>query len=98
MTTILTSISRIKNILVLYFSLIVSGYSQNPATLTGIVTNCATGAPVIGALVSTGSLSTYSVSGGIYTLSISPAGTYTVTYTKTGFVTYVSNPIFFGQG
>lgn len=99
MAAILTSISRIKNILVLYFCLIVlTGYTQNPATLTGIVTNCATGAPVIGALVSTGSLSTYSVSGGIYTLSISPAGTYTITYTKTGFVTYVSNPVFFGTG
>jgi hypothetical protein len=94
-----TSISRFKNLLVLYLSvLVLPGLTQNPATLTGIVTNCVTGSPVIGAVISVGTLSTYSVSGGIYTLSITQPGTWSVTCSKPGFELYASSPVIFGQG
>jgi hypothetical protein len=99
MNTKLTSSFRFKNLLVLTLSLFVlTGFAQNPATLTGIVTNCSTGAPVIGAVVSVGTLSTYSVSNGIYTLSIPQSGTWAVSCSKPGFEPYVSTPVFFGQG
>ena len=62
-------IFQTKNLLVIYLILLMlPGFSQ-PATLTGIVTNCVTSSPVIGALVTAGNTSTYSVSGGIYSLS-----------------------------
>ncbi len=99
MNTHLTRIFTLKNFLVFIISMIlVPGFGQSPATLNGIVTNCATGAPVVGAKVTVGALSTYSVSGGIYSLSINPPGTYTVTCEKTGFDSYQSNPVLFGPG
>ena len=99
MNTKSASIFQFKNLLVIYLSLFaLTGFTQNPATLTGIVTNCGTGSPVIGALVSVGTLSTYSVSGGIYLLSIPQPGTRTVTCSKPGFETYESTPVIFGQG
>jgi hypothetical protein len=99
MNTISTRIFHFKNILVIYLLfLVLPGFAQNPATLMGIVTNCVTGAPVVGAVVSVGTLSTYSVSGGIYTLTINPTGTWQVTCAKTGFILYTSNSINFGPG
>lgn len=99
MNTISTRIFYLKNFLVLILSFFVApGFTQNPGTLTGIVTNCATGAPVIGAKVTVGTLNTFSVFGGIYSLSIDPPGTYSVTCVKTGFDLYVSNPVIFGPG
>jgi hypothetical protein len=98
MSTSPAGILHTKNLLVLYLSLLMlQGFSQ-PATLTGIVTNCVTNSPVVGALVTADIASTYSVSGGIYTLSINTPGTYTVSCSFAGFVNYQSNPISFGQG
>jgi hypothetical protein len=97
MNTISTRICYHKNLLVLILSFIVApGFTQNPATLSGIVTNCVTGTPVVGAEVTVGTLMTFSVFGGIYSLSIDPPGTYSVTCVKTGFDLYISNPIFMG--
>ncbi len=99
MNTNSTSIFHFKNLLVLYLSvLVLPGFTQNPAILTGIVTDSVTGSPVIGALISIRTTSTYSVYGGIYTLSINSPGTWSVTCTKAGFEHYVSDSIVFGQG
>ena len=98
MNTYPAGIFHIKNLLVLYLSLLMlSGFSQ-PATLTGIVTNCVTGSPIVGALVTVSNASTYSVSGGIYTLSISTPGTYTASCSFAGYVNFQSNTITFGPG
>ncbi len=61
-----------------------------PAILTGIVTNAATGAPVVGAKVRgvSGSVTvtTYSTGPtGAYSLKVFPGGSYTVTVSKPGF-------------
>lgn len=99
MNTILTRVFYYKTFLVLIFSFILApGFTQNAATLNGIVTNCVTGAPVVGAKVTVGTLYTFSVSGGIYSLSINPPGTYSVTCVKTGFDLYTSSPVVFGSG
>ena len=64
-----------------------------PALLTGTVTFGNTGQPVIGARIEVNGQITYSVSGGMYNLSVNPAGTFLVTCTKPGFITYVSAPV-----
>ncbi len=64
-----------------------------PALLTGTVTFANTGQPVVGARIEVNGQITYSVSGGLYSLSVTPAGTFTVTITKPGFQTYISAPV-----
>ena len=72
-----------------------------PAMLTGIVTNAATGTPVIGARITLPSVPaqyTYSVSGGTYTLNIFPVGTWTATCSKAGYENFTAGPFTFQQG
>jgi len=99
MSTVSTRFFCFKKVLVLIFSLIlVTGFAQTPATLNGIVTNCVTGAPVVGAKVTVGTLYTYSVFGGIYSLSVTPPGTYPVDGVKPGYDLYTSAPVVFAPG
>jgi hypothetical protein len=69
-----------------------------PAILQGVISNGATGLPVVGAKVIVNGKSTFSTSGGIYSLSINPVGTFTVNCTKSGFENYTSVPVVFQQG
>jgi hypothetical protein len=57
-----------------------------PGILTGDITNCVTGAPVVGALVTWGTYSTYSTTGGHYTLYIYNAGVNTMQVSKIGYL------------
>ncbi len=99
MNTVSTRSFYLKKLLVLVYCFIIApGFAQTPATLNGIVTNCVTGAPVVGAKVTVGTLNTYSVFGGIYSLSINPPGSYTVSCAKTGFDLYISNTVVFAPG
>jgi hypothetical protein len=99
MNTLVTRFFYLKNFLVLLFSLIlVPGFAQSPATLNGIVTNCGTGAPVVGAKITVGTLNTYSVFGGIYSLTVNPPGTYNVQCLKPGFDLYTNSAVVFGSG
>ena len=94
MNTISTRTCYHRNLLVLILSFITAtGFTQNPATLSGIVTSCTTGAPVVGAKVTVGTFLTFSVFGGIYSLSINPPGTYSVTCVKAGFDHYINNSV-----
>jgi len=99
MKTVFTRIFQYGILVLLMQSfIIVSGFSQSPATLMGIVTNCNTGNPIIGALVSVGTQSTYSVFGGIYSLSVNPPGTFTVTCQKIGYDLYTHNGVVLSPG
>ena len=69
-----------------------------PAVLMGVVTNGASGMPVIGAKVTVNGLVTWSASGGIYSLTIDPVGVFTVTCSKSGFDNFTSAPVAFQQG
>jgi len=71
---------------------------SNPATLTGHITNAANGQAIKGAKVVVNGLVTYSVEGGLYTLSGISAGTYTATYTKAGFNDTTTTAITFNWG
>jgi len=68
-----------------------------PATLAGMITDCANNAPIIGAkltVTTTPATIGYSVIGGQYSLSIFPGGTYSVTIHKAGFMdTTVNNVV-----
>ena len=68
------------------------------ATLTGIVTNSVTGSPIIGAIISVGTLKGWSVAGGSFTVTGIPPGTWQVTCAKSGFDSWLSLPITFQQG
>jgi hypothetical protein len=62
-----------------------------PAILSGVVTNCATGAPVVGAKVWVSPTKyTYSIAGGAYSLPVYPGGTYTPRAVKAGFEEFVN--------
>jgi len=71
---------------------------SSPAILQGIVTNGATGSPVVGAKVTVNGNFTYSASGGVYTLTVTPAGTFPVSCSKAGFVNFTSLPVIFLPG
>ncbi len=73
-------------------------FPATAATLMGVVSNGATGNPVVGARVTVNGNSTYSTSGGIYMLSVDPVGTFPVATTKPGFDIYSSAPVIFQQG
>ncbi|MBE0646326.1 MAG: carboxypeptidase regulatory-like domain-containing protein, partial [Bacteroidales bacterium] len=68
-----------------------------PAYCSGIVYNNDTGEPIVGAKVAVGPSTTYSVSGGQYTVNIYPVGTFSVTATKAGFETFTAGPFTFQQ-
>ena len=63
-----------------------------PATITGVVTSCATGAPLIGVSIKFGlaGASIQSTAGGLFTLPVYPGGTNYVYAQKTGFNSYQS--------
>ena len=72
--------------------------AQNPAILSGIVTNAANAAPVIGAKIIVANQTAYSVYNGVYSATLNPPGTYTVTCSKPGFDNFTSAPIVFTAG
>ena len=72
-----------------------------PGVLAGIVTNAATGNPVIGARItisSTPAKYTYSVAGGAYSINIFPLGTWPATCSKAGYENLSAGPFTFQQG
>ncbi|MCX6267874.1 MAG: carboxypeptidase-like regulatory domain-containing protein [Bacteroidetes bacterium] len=71
---------------------------STPAFLQGIVSNGASGAPVVGAKVVVNGQSTRSAALGVYTLAIDPAGTFPVSSMKAGFDNYTSPPVVFQPG
>jgi len=73
-------------------------WAQNPALLSGTVTNGNNGNPVTGAKISVSNQTAYSVTGGNYSVGVTPVGTYIVTCAKPGFDDYSSSPITFQQG
>ena len=73
-------------------------HGQNPAVLSGTVTNAANANPIIGALISVSGQTAYSVYNGAYTLTITLPGTYIVTCTKAGFDNFTSTPVTFQPG
>jgi len=79
-----------------FFHLVLWG--QNPALLSGIVTNGNNANAIIGAKITVNNQTTYSVIVGNYSIAVTPVGTFTVTCTKTGFDDYMSSPITFQQG
>jgi len=72
--------------------------SPLPATLSGVITNAVSGAPIIGAKITVNDQSTWSISGGIYSLDIDPVGSFPVTFRKPGFDIYTTPPVTFQQG
>jgi len=78
------------------------GWSQlrpaAPATLVGVVSNGLTGNPIIGARINVNGILTYSVSGGVYSMSVDPPGTYAVLCSKQGFGDFNSTPVTFMEG
>jgi hypothetical protein len=74
------------------------GMDPIPATVTGVVTNAATGAPLEGVIISFGTPptppvginTTRSIAGGLYTLPVYPGGTQYIYASKPGFVNFTS--------
>jgi hypothetical protein len=64
----------------------------------GVVTGSSNGSPVIGAKISLNGQVAYSTFGGVYSLAISPAGTFPVSCSKPGFQNYTSNPVVLQPG
>jgi hypothetical protein len=62
--------------------------------LTGVVTDCSTGDPVVGAFITWGTYATYSVSGGHYTLTVYMTGPMTFQVSKQGFNLYYLELLF----
>lgn len=72
--------------------------TQSAATLMGVITNAANGNPVVGARIIVNNQVAWSTSGGVYTLTIDPVGTYVINSTKAGFNNYTSLPVVFQTG
>jgi len=77
-------------------------FSQTPdllsATLVGAVTNAVTGLPVTGAHITVNGVTTHSVSAGVFSMNIDPAGTYPVSCAKAGFDSFTTPPVSFSPG
>jgi len=73
-------------------------WAQNPALLSGTVTNGNNGNTIIGAKISVNNQTAYSVTGGNYSVGVTPVGTYIVTCAKAGFDEFSSSSITFQQG
>ena len=71
---------------------------STPAILSGTITNIQTNIPLVGAKIQVNNQITWSVSGGYYTLSVDPVGTFPVMCTKPGFESYSSQPVTFQSG
>jgi len=84
--------------LLLFYGSFAREAPATPAVLMGVVTNGATTLPVVGAKITVNGKSTWSTSGGIYSLSVDPVGTFPVTCSKPGFDDQVSPPVVFQQG
>ena len=56
--------------------------AQTAATLTGVITNGVTGSHVTGAKILVDTHTAYSVSGGLYSVVVDPAGTFPVICSK----------------
>ncbi|MDP4282720.1 MAG: carboxypeptidase regulatory-like domain-containing protein, partial [Bacteroidota bacterium] len=69
-----------------------------PAYVSGVVRNASNNAPVVGAKITIGSCSTYSVTGGVYNLNLYPVGTFSVTGVKAGFEQTTIGPYTFTVG
>ena len=67
------------------------------STLTGIVTHSLSGAGIVGARVTVNGMTTRTITGGIYSITVIP-GTYPVTCAKPGFDTMLTAPLTFQQG
>ncbi|MCX6247510.1 MAG: T9SS type A sorting domain-containing protein [Bacteroidetes bacterium] len=64
-----------------------------PGIISGIVTNAATTLPVVGAKITWGAYTTYSVAGGLYSLNVYVAGPYNLQATKEGFDLFQLNNV-----
>lgn len=62
--------------------------------LSGIITNCVTGNPVIGAKITFGTYSTYSVAGGFYSIAVYPGLLGIPVVSAPGFDNYAGSPVF----
>ncbi len=72
--------------------------AQAGGTLTGVVTNLVTGTGIVGARITVNGLVTYSVSNGVYSLTVDPPGTYSVGCTKAGYNGFTSPPVTITSG
>jgi hypothetical protein len=72
--------------------------AQTAATLTGVITNGVTGSPVTGAKILVDTHTAYSVSGGLYSVVVDPAGTFPVICSKAGYAAFTSAPVTFQPG
>jgi hypothetical protein len=72
--------------------------ASTAATLTGVVTNSVTGAGIVGARIEVNGLVTWSVTAGVYNLTVDPPGTYAISCSKAGYDTFISAPVVFQQG
>lgn len=75
-----------------------SEYSLAQSSLTGIVTHSLTGSGVVGAVITVNTASAWSVTAGIYALTVPQPGTFTVTCNKPGYTPFTSAPILFQTG
>jgi hypothetical protein len=64
-----------------------------PGILTGIITDCPNGNPILGAQVTWGTYSTYSTTGGLYSLSVYLGGTNALQVSKTGYDLFAQNGV-----
>jgi hypothetical protein len=91
-------------ILVLWWPVIAFAVSGNhsaantASTLTGVITRSVTGAAIVGARIEVNGQATWSVSSGVYSLTVDPPGTYAITCTKAGYDIFTSAPVVFQPG
>ncbi|MCX6252607.1 MAG: carboxypeptidase regulatory-like domain-containing protein [Bacteroidetes bacterium] len=85
--------SLIAGIILLLFLLVIKEAEAQTGNLTGTVTNCNTGVPMAGVIVSCGILNAVTNASGVYTISGISAGTQMVTATMAGFLPYGPVPV-----
>lgn len=94
----LAGLCLVQGMLMVSFVVCARSFPFTPAVLQGVITNGASGLPVIGAKVTVNGKFTLSTAMGVYALSIDPAGTFPVTCTKAGFDTYLGPQVVFQPG
>jgi hypothetical protein len=62
--------------------------SPTPGILTGVITDCPNGIPILGAKVTWGTYSTYSTTGGLYSLNVCVGGANVMQVSKAGYNPY----------
>ncbi|MCX6284447.1 MAG: carboxypeptidase regulatory-like domain-containing protein [Bacteroidetes bacterium] len=70
----------------------------NPAVLTGRVTNAATGLGIKGAKIVVNGKATYSIDNGLYSMNVTPAGTFPVIFSKAGYNDSTTTAVTFTDG